>query len=90
MIGFILHAVGALLILMAAFYCYWSSILGFAVLGFFFEKTQHRYKYGVNDDTTLSRTPTGWFGWITKHRLTEAAGWPTGALIACVIWTFIK
>ncbi len=80
----ILHGVAALVICAAIFWCYWLSIPAFAFIGFFFEKTQHRYVWFVDRGGKLQRKEQGWFGWVTKHRLREAAGWPIGALICCV------
>ncbi len=87
--GIALHLLGALAIVLATAWCYWLSILGFAFVGFFFEKTQHRYFWSVVDGK-LHRKKTGWFGWVTKHRLLEAAGWPAGAFVACVVWTILR
>lgn len=85
----ILHGVAALAICAAIFWLHWLSIPCFAFIGFFFEKTQHRYFWSIVDGK-LHREKTGWFGWVTKHRLLEAAGWPIGALIASIVWQFIK
>jgi hypothetical protein len=91
--GWLWHGLASLAGVMTILFCYWSSILVFAIFGFFWEKTQHRYYWFIDMDSgepMLSREKTGWFGWITKHRLIEAAGWPVGALVASVAWYFIK
>jgi hypothetical protein len=86
----ILHAVGSLVGVLAIAFCYWLSIPAFAVFGFFWEKTQHRYIWFIDRGGKLQRKKTGWFGWVTKHRLLEAAGWPIGALVASVVWFLIQ
>ena len=65
------------------------GVLYFGALGYFFEKTQHRYVWSVSDGE-LHREKTGWTGWITNHRLKEAAGWPLGALIASIALMIMK
>lgn len=88
--GWLWHGLASLAGVIAILFCYWSSILVFAIFGFFWEKTQHRYEWSIDAGGMLQREKTGWFGWITKHRLVEAAGWPVGALIASIVWFFIS
>lgn len=85
--GWLWHGIAACAIVTGIIFLPWLAIPAFLVLGFFWEKTQHRYVWSVLDGK-LHREKTGWFGWITKHRLIEAAGWPGGALIAAIIWLF--
>ncbi len=70
------HVVGGLAISLSIMWCYWLSIPALFVVGFLREHAQHRDE--------------GFFGWITKHRMIEAATWGVGALVASIIWTFIK
>jgi hypothetical protein len=67
-----------------------TAVVSFAAVGFFFEKTQHRYIWFIDRGGKLQRKETGWTGWITKHRLIEAAGWPVGALVGSIVWVIIK
>ena len=83
--GIALHIFGAISLVLATAYNVFLSIPILAIYGFFWEKTQHRYVWSIRDEK-LHREKTGWFGWITKHRLIEAAGWPVGGLIAAVAW----
>ncbi len=71
-----LHVVGGLAISLAIMWCYWLSIPALFVVGFLREQAQHRDE--------------GFFGWITTHRMIEAAMWSVGAIIASVVWLFIK
>lgn len=87
--GVALHIIAAILIVLGISFNAFTAIPLFVVLGFFWEKTQHRYEYSVVDGK-LHREKRGLFGWITKHRLLEAAGWPIGAIVASVAWLFIK
>ena len=87
--GIALHIFGAIALVLAVSYNVFLSIPMLAIYGFFWEKTQHRYYWFINKDGKLDREKTGWFGWITKHRLIEAAGWPVGGLIAAVVWQAI-
>jgi len=87
--GLLLHAIGSLAIVLGIMVHPLLGVLGFLILGFFWEKTQHRYVWGI-EEGKLIRMETGWTGWITKHRLIEAAGWPLGALIASIVWMIIK
>ena len=81
----ILHAIAALAIVLTALWIPLLAVVGFAAIGFFFEKTQHRYYWSIVDGK-LNREKTGWFGWVTGHRIREALGWPLGALIASIAW----
>ncbi len=86
----LLHAVAALAILGTTAFNHWLAIPGWLALGYFFEKTQHRYEYSYSNDRYMDnenpiiRTKTGWTGWITKHRLLEAAGWGMGGLVYAI------
>ena len=72
----VLHVVGGAAIALSIMWVYWLAIPALAAVGFLREQAQHRDE--------------GFFGWITTHRMIEALEWPLGALIACVIWMFIK
>jgi len=85
----ILHTIAALGVVLSIAWIHWLAIPAFAFIGFFFEKTQHRYYWSVLFDGTLHREKTGWFGWVTKHRIIEALGWPLGGLVAVVILEFV-
>jgi len=87
--GIALHIIAAMLIVLGISFNAFIAIPLFVVLGFFWEKTQHRYVWSIQDGK-LHREKTGFFGWITKHRLLEASGWPIGAIIASVAWLFIR
>ena len=87
--GIALHIIAAIIIVLAISFNTFLAIPAFAILGFFWEKTQHRYLWSIKDGQ-LHREKTGFFRWITKHRLLEAAGWPIGAIIASVAWLFIR
>jgi len=86
--GTVLHTIAAFSITIGILVHPLLAIPGFLALGFFWEKTQHRYYWFVQNGK-LSRTSNGWFGWITKHRVIEGAGWPIGALIGSAIWMII-
>ncbi len=89
MTGFFLHLIAACAIVTAIIFFPYLAIPAFVILGFFWEKTQHRYVWSVVDGK-LQREKTGWFGWITKHRLLEGAGWPVGAIIGTIVWLVTK
>jgi hypothetical protein len=72
----VLHVIGGLLIALSIMWNYWLAVPVLFVVGFLREQAQHRDE--------------GLLGWITGHRLFEAFLWPVGALIACIIWLFIK
>ncbi len=84
MIGFFLHLTAACVIVIAISLFHYLAIPLFAGLGYFWEKTQHRYVWSVVDGKP-HREKTGWTGWITKHRLFEGSGWPAGALLGSIV-----
>jgi hypothetical protein len=86
--GIALHIVAAILIVLGISYNVFIAIPLFIALGFFWEKTQHRYFWSIVNGK-LHREKTGWFGWLTKHRIKEWLAWAVGAIIGSVIWHFI-
>lgn len=64
----VIHLVAALAIVLGSAWNAWLAVPGFVLLGFFWERNQHR------DES--------FFGWITGHRAWEAAAWGVGALVA--------
>jgi hypothetical protein len=86
--GIALHIFGGIALVLATSYNVFLSVPVLVIYGFFWEKTQHRYVWSIQNEK-LHREQAGWFGWITKHRLIEAAGWPIGGLIAASVWEFI-
>jgi len=87
--GIALHIIAAIAITIAISFNAFLAIPSFAILGFFWEKTQHRYEWSIQDGK-LHRESTGLFGWMTKHRIIEGAGWPIGAIVGSVAWLFIS
>jgi hypothetical protein len=87
--GIALHIIAAILIVIGISYNVFIAIPLLGILGFFWEKTQHRYYWSIVNGK-LHREKTGWFGWITNHRLLEGAGWLIGSFVGSVMWFFIK
>jgi len=87
--GIALHIIAAIAIVLAISHNAFLAIPSFAILGYFWEKTQHRYYWSIVDGK-LHREKTGWFSWMTKHRIIEGAGWPIGALVGSIAWLFIS
>jgi hypothetical protein len=93
--GGVLHLIAATVIVLGISWCHWLAIPSFFLLGFFWEKTQHRRKFTKVQDTKvlvdgkLSTVFTvrdeTFFGWITPHRLWEAAGWGVGGTLAATV-----
>ena len=91
----ILHMAVALVIVFGIGWSYWMAIPSFFAIGYFFEKTQHRYYWSAilteDGEPKLIREKEGWFGWVTKHRLLEAAGWGFGSILGCgLIWASLR
>jgi len=87
--GFLLHTAAASVIVTATIFFPYLAIPAFAILGFFWEKTQHRYVWSVVDGK-LQREETGWFGWFKKRRILEGSGWPAGAAIGFLASMIIR
>jgi hypothetical protein len=92
MMGGLLHLAAACAIVTGITWNHWIAVPAFFVLGFFWEKTQHRYYWEaeMTDRCRVIRTKTGWFGWVTKHRAWEAAGWGLGGLLAAIVLELTK
>jgi len=87
--GIALHIVAAVIMVLAISFNYFLSIPLFIIYGFFWEKTQHRYKWSIVNDK-LHRESNGWFGWFTNHRIWEWVAWPIGALVGSIAWFLIS
>lgn len=90
--GGVYHLLAATGIVLGISWNHWLAIPSFFAVGFFWEKTQHRYYWSLEEGPAgprLHREKQGWFGWITKHRLWEAAGWGLGGTLAAGILEII-
>jgi len=87
--GIALHIIAAIAITIAISFNAFLAIPSFLFIGFFFEKTQHRYYWSVVNGN-LHREKVGWFGWFTNHRIREWLAWPVGAIVGSVAWLFIS
>ena len=69
-----LHIVGGAALASALIWNLWMAAPVLLVFGWLREQAQHRDE--------------GFFGWMTGHRLFEAAQWGIGGLLASVGWHF--
>ncbi len=75
-INAILHVVVGCILAYAILWLDWLAIPVMLFIGLMREQAQHR--------------KDGLLGWITGHRLFEAAQWGIGGLAACLIWFFVN
>ena len=52
------------------------------------EQAQHLYDWDVDGSGRIIKTTTGFFGWMTWHRMWEVFQWVIGSAVVSIPWYF--